>query len=312
MINFRFHLVSLIAVFLALAVGVVMGSTVIDQAIVDGLRSQLKRVENKADDARQRNEELEDELDRLGGYVEGTSDFAVTGRLDGVAIAVLALRGSGDDAVKDTVTLAQTAGALVPGVLWLEETWLLDDEETRGQLAEVVGEGVDDREDLRSAAWSAIASRLAAGNAAPGSDVLEALAERGFLTFEPVGEDEAVPLDAYPGAPARVLLVDGADVDEDLNALLAPAARAFVGASVPLVVAEVYRDQEDGPGRGARVLPVQQDDLAAAVSTVDDLDLEEGRVTAVLALAELGRGRAGRYGYGAGAANGSLPEWTPT
>ena len=43
MINFRFHIVSLIAVFLALALGVVMGSTVIDRAIVDGLHDRIDR-----------------------------------------------------------------------------------------------------------------------------------------------------------------------------------------------------------------------------------------------------------------------------
>ena len=31
MINFRFHVVSIVAVFLALALGVVMGSTVVDR-----------------------------------------------------------------------------------------------------------------------------------------------------------------------------------------------------------------------------------------------------------------------------------------
>ena len=49
MINFRFHLVSLIAVFLALALGVVMGSTVIDRAVVNGLENRIKHVENKAE-----------------------------------------------------------------------------------------------------------------------------------------------------------------------------------------------------------------------------------------------------------------------
>jgi len=37
MINFRFHLVSLIAVFLALGLGILVGSTVVDQVIVDRL-----------------------------------------------------------------------------------------------------------------------------------------------------------------------------------------------------------------------------------------------------------------------------------
>ncbi len=47
MINFRFHVVSLIAIFLALALGVVIGAGVIDRGVVDALDSRLdtRRVE---------------------------------------------------------------------------------------------------------------------------------------------------------------------------------------------------------------------------------------------------------------------------
>ena len=41
MINFRFHVVSLIAIFLALALGVVIGAGVIDRGVVDTLNSRL-------------------------------------------------------------------------------------------------------------------------------------------------------------------------------------------------------------------------------------------------------------------------------
>ena len=49
MINFRFHVVSLIAIFLALALGVVIGAGVIDRGVVDTLNSRLDRVEAKSD-----------------------------------------------------------------------------------------------------------------------------------------------------------------------------------------------------------------------------------------------------------------------
>jgi Copper transport outer membrane protein, MctB len=45
------------------------------------------------------------------------------------------------------------------------------------------------------------------------------------------------------------------------------------------------------------------------VSTVDDLDLTEGRIAAVLALSDLGRNVVGQYGFGAGAEK-SLPAWS--
>ena len=313
MINFRFHLVSLIAVFLALALGVVMGATVIDQAIVDSLNTRINDVRDEANAQRSENSDLRRDLDRLRAYVDGTDDFAVAGRLDGVPVAVLALRGVEGDAVARPVELAQLAGAAAPGVLWLEEKWLLPDDESIQQLADVLGVPADDPATLRDSTLAALGDRLAAGSAPLGTDLLVTLVEAGFVTFETVGgeDDDESPLTMWPGADARVLLVDGTDSSDEMNAVVEPATRAFVASELPLVVGEVFREQEDGPDRGSRLAAVRGDDgLKAAVSTVDDLDLVEGRVTAVLALADLGRGVVGQYGYGAGA-DRSLPEASP-
>ena len=48
MINFRYHLVSLTAVFLALAIGIAMGATVVDQATVKRAANQLESVRSRA------------------------------------------------------------------------------------------------------------------------------------------------------------------------------------------------------------------------------------------------------------------------
>ena len=50
MINFRFYLVSIVAVFLALAVGVVMGYGVLGQPTVKGLQSRIDTIGAKAED----------------------------------------------------------------------------------------------------------------------------------------------------------------------------------------------------------------------------------------------------------------------
>jgi Copper transport outer membrane protein, MctB len=311
MINFRFHIVSLIAVFLALAIGVVMGATVIDQAIVDGLNARINDVEREANAQRADNNELSTEVERLEDYIDRTDEYAVTGQLEDVPVAVVALRGVDADEVNAAVELARTAGASAPGVLWLEEKWLLPDRETRRQLADLLGEADDDRDTLRETGAIALADRLALGGAPVGDDVLVALEEAGFVNFEAVGDQAVDPLGlaVYPGSEARVLLVDGTDATSDMNDLVTPATRALVTAEVPLVVAEVFREQPDGPERGARIAGISGDeDLAEVASTVDALELTEGRVSAVLALSDLGRGLVGHYGYGARAANGVLPE----
>lgn len=312
MINFRFHVVSLIAVFLALAIGVVMGSAVIDQAIVDGLRSQVHRVENKADTEEARNDELQGDVDRLQGYADASAEFAVTNRLTGVPVAVVAVRGVDGDTVHDAVALTERAGGRAPGVLWLEEKWLLEDDESRQQLADVLGESPTS-DGLRATAWAALAERLAAGGALSADDLLAALTDAGFVDLETTGEGaELFGLGTYPGLDARVLLVDGTDAPEEMSALVGSAARALVAAELPLVVAEVHRDEEDTPDRGERVAVVRGDDeLSAVVSTVDDLDRRGGRVAAILALSDLARNIVGHYGDGEGA-SASVPEWLPT
>jgi len=171
----------------------------------------------------------------------------------------------------------------------------------------------DDRTTLRDSALAALGDRLAAGSAPLGTDLLVTLVESGFVTFEAVGDEasDEFSLTSWPGTDARVLLVDGTDSNVEMNGVVEPATRAFVASEVPLVVGAVFREQEDGPDRGSRLAAVRDDDdLRAVVSTVDDLDLAEGRVTAVLALADLGRGVVGQYGYGAGA-DQSLPEASP-
>ena len=312
MINFRFHLVSLIAVFLALALGVVMGATVIDEAIVDGLNSRINSVEREADSQRAQNNDLRDELERSDAYVNGTAAFTVSGKLEGVPVVVAALRGADGDNVQNAVLRLQEAGAQVQGVLWLEERWLLSDEDARQQLADALGVQPEPGTE-RAAAWAALAQRLAAGTAPEAGDVLTPLTDAGFVSFEPVGDGEedadAFPPE-YPGSGARVLLIGGTDGTPEAEAmmeLLAPAARAFVAADLPVVAGEAFRPEDDGPGQGARLAAVRGDDgLAAAVSTVDDLELVEGTVAAVLAVADLEQNVVGHYGRGDGA-SGPIP-----
>ena len=57
------------------------------------------------------------------------------------------------------------------------------------------------------------------------------------------------------------------------------------------------------PERGARARSVLDDQvLSKAVSTIDDLDLEQGRIAAVLDPRGRGQRRdSGHYGYGSGA-----------
>ena len=312
MINFRFHIVSLIAVFLALALGIVMGATVVNRAIVDRLNSRIDTVEKNANARKTESDQLRGQLGQLNGYIDGTKDFAVAGRLDGSTLATIATRGVDADAVKQTVTLAQQAGARAPGIIWLEGKLTLSDADALRQLGELLGKTGQNAKATRDEAWNALASRVAigAGAAANGRDLLAALADGGFISFESVGNQGAnFSPDSFSGGDVRVLLIDGTNGQINGNEVLAPLSNALVANRMRLVVGEVFAEKDGGPKRGAVLAPVRgSDGLKQTVSTVDDVDVVEGRVASVLALADLNRNVVGQYGYGAGATK-SAPEW---
>ena len=106
-----------------------------------------------------------------------------------------------------------------------------------------------------------------------------------------------------------MLLVDGTNGQVNGNEVLAPLSNALVANRLRLVVGDVFAQKDGGPKRGAALAPIRESDtLKQAVSTVDDVDLVEGRVASVLALGDLNRNVVGQYGYGAGATK-SAPEW---
>jgi Copper transport outer membrane protein, MctB len=320
MINFRFHLVSIIAVFLALALGIAMGATVISQGIVDTLNDQIDRVEQNADATNAENNALSTQIDRVEDYMEATAPYLVAGRLNGAAVVVVAARGVDGEVVSRTVELAQTAGADAPGTLWLEESWSLSDPAQADQMADLLGRPASlPRGPLRRDAWNALAERLAAGpppyastenaqTAADGTDLLTALIDAGFVSYESVGDDSDI--NDMPDLNARALLIDGTTAEIPPDDVVARGTRALLKAGFPVVVAEVYQEQEDGPDRGARVAPVRDDGaLVEQASTVDDLDQAEGSTTTVLVLSD--PDVIGHYGYGSGA-QAAVPEPEPT
>ena len=319
MINFRFHLVSLVAVFLALALGVVVGSTVIDKAIVDRLSTQIDSVRARADEERDENRALRDQVKSLEGFIVQSQPQVVGRRLNQVPVTIVAVRGVPAEDVRGAVDILRQAGALVPGVLWLEEAFSAPEPAARTKLVEAMGDSGLATDDLRLIALEALGNRLVAGPGAsavsvattspaasspwsPSSaDTLVALAEAGLVSFDRLGGG-AVNLGSWPVPGTRVLVIDGSQARPLPGTVSLPLLRAAAAAGGRLTLAEVFRPTATVKERGAVVRGVREDpNLSRVVATVDDLDNARGQVALTLALQELGTGRAGHYGEGPGA-----------
>ena len=310
MINFRFHLVSLVAVFLALALGVVMGSTVIDRAIVDRLSSQIDSVKKRADAERADNRALRDQVKGLETFIAQSQPQVTARRLNQVPVTVVAVRGVPGEDVKGATDILRSAGALVSGVLWIEDGFSSSDPGARTKLVQAMGDSGLATDDLRQVALEALGHRLAAGPrvaavstnpAGGGLDPLIALNAAGLVTFDTMGGG-AVSLDSWPSTGARMLVIDGSQAHPAPGTMTIPLLRSAAAAGGRLALAEVFRPTAIIKARGAVVRGVRDDAaLTRVVSTVDDLDEIRGQVALTLAVQELGTNRAGHYGDGPGA-----------
>jgi hypothetical protein len=309
MINFRFHLVSLIAVFLALGLGILVGSSVVDQVIVDRLEREISSVRSESNDLEAENDQLRDHIAELEESLEAAAPYAVQDRLESVPIALVAEQGVDAGALEAMITTLREAGAEVPGVVWLDESWRLDDEDQVAALGEAIGtEG--NAATTRTAALEQVAARVANasrsgtddGASVSAGDVVGSLLEAGFVS---VSDGDASDFADFPAGPARALVVTGTDSRLTGSDTLVQFVRALTEAGVPTVVGEVYDTNggDDGTaGRGDAVAPVRGDSsLSDLVSTVDDAELAQGRVGTVIALEQIVDRVVGHYGYGRGA-----------
>jgi hypothetical protein len=319
MINFRFHIVSLTAVLLALGIGLVLGTAFFDDATVSLLRSQLDDLSGELDAAETQNAELHDQLESLTTedveLDEQLGERLLADQLSGDPVLVIEPQGLEDNPEDRVLEALGQAGADVRGVWRLTERFVLDDEDEVSDLATALGLSSDDVERLRDSLSRQLSDVLFTATDAPGTtpstalaepDLLTRLHEGGFVDYElPEGSDDSAVL--LPADDLRVLIVTGKGATPPDDLVLQPMlTRLVADGSEPVVVAMPVFTVEEGEDEPPTplVTSIRQDDvLSERISTVDDLDRVAGRVATVLALEDATPGRPliGHYGLGEGA-----------
>jgi hypothetical protein len=305
LINFRFHLVSLVAVFLALALGIGMGATVIDKATVDSLKNRVTAVENDRNSANQRGDELQTQLDRVNAFDAAAESFVINGKLNNVPVVVIAVRGVDENPLNAVKKMVTTAGGQLTGTLWLPAKDALADGKSTSQLQADLGATSNDPNQLRQALMSLV-SAVMAGATSP--DAFKSLVNDGFLEWD--GGTAGNDVTKVPFNSARILMCSG-DQPAVPNAQLAiPLAQLLaVQPAKRLVAIESGRDPS-GNTSGERSIfldPLRADAAVKGhLATVDDIETLEGQEATVLALWQLGAGKVGNYGV-AGTADAPVP-----
>jgi hypothetical protein len=302
-INLRYHIVSLVAVFLALGLGIVMGTTVIDRVTVDALNDRLDTVERSQGAIREENGRLKTQVDRGQDFAVGTRDQLLRGHLRNIPVMIVAVAGVDRRPVDELRQALVGAQAVLEGTIWFTPKMRLTSDGDVRALAGALDLPVDRPEVVRRQALAKVAGarEAAAAEASP----FTALQLAGFITYEappvPTSTSTSTPptLASLPLVNTRYLVISGAGADVGDDVVAVPLVQAYAQASGRVVAAESGVDSDGG--RAVFVGLLRGDSLAARMSTVDNIESPMGQTAAVLALEDLGVPRFGHYGVGPGA-----------
>ncbi|KLR59992.1 Protein of unknown function (DUF3186) [Actinobacteria bacterium IMCC26207] len=341
MVTFRFYLVSIVAFFLALAVGVVLGS-VLDGGISDSLKDRLARVEANLNETVASIDDKNTEIKDLQEYVDASAPFSVESQLPETTAVVVIEPGIELGPVQDLVLRLRQSGASVAGILALEPSWILKDKADREQLAQIAESADVPVAQLQGAVWSLIlrpaeaesanasstttttTTTLAAGQD-PGSTVpvttsvpappLDILNNAVLKQLQEAGFVKLLNVDGTDGAGGQRLslfVVTGTNSSlEKPGSAAGELVEAASALKIPTVLAEIFvpaPPEQENPAQRGDILRSAVAGRELTISTVNDLDLVAGRVAAVLAAADLQKGTSGNFGYGPGV-DGVLPQW---
>ena len=130
MINIRYHIFSLIAVFAALAIGLTIGTAVVRGPLVDNLRQNLDRVEARNDTVRAENDRLKSALDESMALDAGGGAL-LAGRAQGTLVVLVVETGIDGEALNGIVNAFEDGGARIVGRVVVD----VDPGDVGGQIA---------------------------------------------------------------------------------------------------------------------------------------------------------------------------------
>jgi hypothetical protein len=317
-ISLRYHIVSLVAVFLALALGIVVGSTVLQEGTVSVLRATSDQVREQSERNSRENVALKQENSRLQSFGATVLPDLVRGRLDGRSV-VLVDTDKVDSGLRDGVRkVLEDAGAEVDGqITFADERLALGADADRTAAGRLLGVDAGDPEVLRGQLVKRLAERLANPAAIPqddrqrASDMLTGLQDADFLADLRLSRPLAAGSDPFPRQGSIFVLLGPAATATTAvapDAFLVPLADQVSGLAGGAVAGG---EAADVPRETSWILALRDNRaVSRRVSGIDSVDKVYGQLALVEALEDrLQQEAAGQYGVKDGA-SGLLPERT--
>lgn len=296
MISFRYHLVSIVAIFLALALGIVVGTTALNGPITKDLRNQVNDLKKQRENLTAQVKALQGQVDDAGQFASTYGAQLVASTLTGKSVIIVSLPGATTGMQDGISKQISAAGGKVGGRLAI----------TRDYLDPRRGSGI---------------SSLATGPAHPIGLTLPETSDAGqlggaLLAYVLLGKGQRTDLTQVLGgfSELHMVSVEGNSVTPSTSIVVigkgSLPAKDYGGAAELALVGAlasaggkvvVAGDSASADNGGLLALVRDATTTRSAVSSVDDANSSFGQVSSVLALAAALKGQLGHYGTEQGA-----------
>jgi hypothetical protein len=323
MIDFRYHLVSIVAVFLALAIGIILGATQLQPTTQRELDNQSKSEEHQISSLQAQERSLQNELRSSEAFAQANAPGVLAGQLTGQRVVLVTAPGADGSIATGITTALEQAGAKVTGQVALQPAFFSasDDSALDTESGKVTPAGFVPSDpppqlasDTKIAAQleaaevmaAALVTQTAAGTpgqpaqyssgltAGQAAQILNGFTAQGFVQVSPA--TGATTLE--PATLAVVVIPSSVPQDGDTD----PANLALISVADQLRMASrgvVVAGPLAVSGQGSAIDELIHGSTGVQLSSVDDADFEQGQVMVAQVLAGLLAGqKPAAYGVG--------------
>ena len=317
MIDFRYHIVSIVAIFLALAIGIVFGATALRGVTLRTLQHEATSLHNEVSAKNLANQALTQQIGGDEAFARAAAPLLLAHLLDGQSVVVVSAPGAQQQVTSGVDDAVRQAGGTVTGQVALQEqffdTSAANENSLRTLSQQLALPGAGGPSPSPSAGPQLTGQLSAAGVLAAAivtkdapavstgqtNAVLAGFAQGGFLRVSKTPLAPAtLAVVVIPATPPTEGDADPANVTLiSLTQLLATAGRgAVLAGSYP------------GSGSGSAIDELASGNTGIEVSSVDNANTPAGQVIVVQALSQLLAGhKPASYGVAPGAAPSPAP-----
>ena len=321
MIDFRYHLVSIVAIFLALSLGLLLGTTQLGPYVQRGLIGLSKAQHNEIESLLGTQSQLKSQISSENQFATANAPSILQNVLADQRVVLVLAPGATGSVTSGITQALKTAGATVTGQLQMQTAFFDKSAATTQKLTQVTEQYAQSAglTLTGSASAQAQASELLAhlimtqnkaGQPIPGEQdpvsvqAVQTLAGAGFLTKSGQPWDRATL--AVVIIPATPQSTD--DTNPESQALVTLAQQLNLAGLGTVVAGTVA-----GSGAGSAIDVMRAGGRSGHLTSVDNADDPVGQIVVAQSLADLEHGHSGSYGVTSTAnAAGPSPPPSPT